>query len=279
MNALAKALGQAPEMGIYSKSEYVTPAIAESWLLKNNANRPVKKSHIKSLAQAMKRGEWMLNGESIKFDHGGNLIDGQHRLQAVVMADVSVPMIVMRNLDPRVFATIDTGVVRGGGDALALKGFPLAFQLSGATKYIIAFETRGTLWNEGGNGIKFTNAQVVETIARHPDLANWVEKTHPARYIVPTSPLAAVCYLSQSKTNGHKVDAFVDALITGAGLSETDPAYLLRERAISARQGINKLTRKGFTALLIKSLNAYRAGRAVKMLKWSSAEQFPEIED
>jgi len=54
----------------------ITPELAQSILKNNNdGNRPLKKDHIKMLTDSIKRGEWMLNGESIAFSESGRLLD------------------------------------------------------------------------------------------------------------------------------------------------------------------------------------------------------------
>lgn len=264
---------------VAAKVEVVSPAIAKLYLQFNTANRPVKKSHVKFLSGAMSRGEWTLNGESIKFDADGNLIDGQHRLLALVAAGCSVPMLVVRNLPSESFSTIDTGVARGGGDVLALTGHALPNHLSAAVKFVIAHEIKGVMWGEGSGTANVSNRQVLDAINRHPGLEPWVVKSHAARFISPSTILAAACYLSSSRSNGHLVDAFLDKFISGANLEEESPVYQLRERLIAARNGQNRFTRKEIAALTVKAINAFRAGRSIKRITWVPArESFPEID-
>lgn len=102
-------------------TELVTPEMASQWLEKNyDKQRPVRVSHIDSLAEAMKRGEWKLNHQPIAFDAYGMLIDGQHRLWAVVMSGCSVQMAVARGVPRNTYATIDVGARRSLSDALGL---------------------------------------------------------------------------------------------------------------------------------------------------------------
>ena len=76
----------------------VTPALAQRWLEKNHpSNRPVAWRRVEAFANDMRMGAWKLTHQGICFDAEGYLIDGQHRLQAVVNADVAVPMLVVRN--------------------------------------------------------------------------------------------------------------------------------------------------------------------------------------
>ena len=76
----------------------VTPALALEWLEKMGANRSVAQRYVEAFARDMRAGEWTLNGETIKFDVQGRLVDGQHRLWAVVQADVTVEMDVARDV-------------------------------------------------------------------------------------------------------------------------------------------------------------------------------------
>lgn len=100
----------------------VSPAIAESWLAKNPNNRNIRKAVIEGYARDMVSGDWLLDGETIKFDTAGRLIDGRHRLSAVLAADVEVPMIVVRGVDPSVMDTVDAGAKRTYADALKIQG-------------------------------------------------------------------------------------------------------------------------------------------------------------
>lgn len=94
----------------------VTPAKAAGWLKMNTINRPVRKQHVARLAQAMKRGEWVANHQAIALN-GSKLIDGQHRLMAVIESGLSfVEMSVIADADTKHFDTIDIGVKRSNAD-------------------------------------------------------------------------------------------------------------------------------------------------------------------
>lgn len=85
----------------------VDPELAERWLARNPNNRNLRRAVVDSYARDMSTGNWVLNGETIKLDVAGRLVDGQHRLSAVVAAEVTVPMIVVRGVDPGVMDTVD----------------------------------------------------------------------------------------------------------------------------------------------------------------------------
>ena len=63
-------------------------------ILKNHTNyRKPNKSRVQAYAKAMKEGSWKLS--DIKFDENGNLVDGQHRLLAVIESDAVVKFAVI----------------------------------------------------------------------------------------------------------------------------------------------------------------------------------------
>lgn len=102
-------------------NETITPAKASQYLLTSKGNRPISRPTVRSYADSMKQGKWMLNGVSIIFDTEGHLIDGHHRLNAVVEAQVPVEMTVCRGVDTKAFTTYDCGLQRRLGQLLAMQ--------------------------------------------------------------------------------------------------------------------------------------------------------------
>jgi len=88
----------------------------------NTTNRPVSRSVVRSFAEAMQRGEWIVTHQGIAFDVNGVLIDGQHRLAAIVEADVPVDLTVFTDVDDGTFDVLDTGKRRNAADVLAIEG-------------------------------------------------------------------------------------------------------------------------------------------------------------
>ncbi len=96
-----------------NKVMVVTPASAKEWLEHTNGkNRLLSKQYVSYLAQEMEAGNWRLTHQGIAFDSQGNLVDGQHRLAAIVKANKSVEMLVTTGLPDGRFPIIDRGVVR-----------------------------------------------------------------------------------------------------------------------------------------------------------------------
>jgi hypothetical protein len=103
---------------MFSTVETITPQIAEEMLRKNDGNRSVREWWVKELAAIIKRGDWVLTHQGVAFAEDGTLVDGQHRLMAVVRANVPVMMAVTRNVQRDAFYVLDIGVKRSVSDIL-----------------------------------------------------------------------------------------------------------------------------------------------------------------
>lgn len=90
----------------------VTPVMARSWLLSNEENRQQRKGHVNSLKGIMGRGEWRPTHQGIAFADNGRLIDGQHRLEAIVSSGLSVPLVVFVNCSLDTFGALDKSLKR-----------------------------------------------------------------------------------------------------------------------------------------------------------------------
>lgn len=88
-----------------------TPELAGKIIEERNPYnyRNISMETVAIFANDMKNGNWKENGECIKFDTNGNLIDGQHRLMAVIQSGIPIEFVVVLDLDTSVADTIDIG--------------------------------------------------------------------------------------------------------------------------------------------------------------------------
>lgn len=114
----------------------ITPALAQKFLAKASSNRSISRATVRRYRDAMSAGEWQLTMETLKFDHDGNLFDGQHRLTACVEAQVPFETYVIQNADPASITSLDTGRRRTNGDYLGIKGISHGVQLASMAKYL-----------------------------------------------------------------------------------------------------------------------------------------------
>lgn len=102
--------------------EKITPAIAASYLQKNTNNRPLNAKRVADIAKEITSGRWQLTHQGIAFARDGRLIDGQHRLTAIVDAGMTVEIMVARDCDEDSFHVIDVGGKRTAADVLSIAG-------------------------------------------------------------------------------------------------------------------------------------------------------------
>ena len=96
----------------------ITPAQAEEFLRLNCTNRDIRPSWVAMLQKMIERGEWKLTHQGIAITNDNRLLDGQHRLRAIVAAGVTVQMNVSFDCDPDTFVVLDGGVKRTAADHL-----------------------------------------------------------------------------------------------------------------------------------------------------------------
>lgn len=132
----------------------ITPEMALDMLSKNSANRRVRQSRVQFYAEQMKKGNWHLTGQTITFDKNGQLLDGQHRLYAIVESEVTLPFLVVTDAEPA--TEYDCGIPRNMQDRLLLGGVNLPDSIMSTNglavvKFCMTIERTGTCSKEGRN--------------------------------------------------------------------------------------------------------------------------------
>jgi hypothetical protein len=255
--------------------ETITPDIAAEMLKCNPRNRPIYKTLVKRLVADMKLARWEFNGDAIRFSDEGELLDGQHRLTAVVQSGTSIAALVIRGLPRGTFATMDTGKLRNGGDTLAVNGEKNARNLAAALAVLDRLMT-GRMEQR----VTYANWQIEELIERYPDIRRSMAVCDRTHRIVPRSIMAA-CHYMFAQRDKVAADAFVEAITKGVNLTAGDPVYLARERLLQNATAKAKLLPDYIAALLIKAWNSQRADSPVRALRYRQQgpqrEAFPVV--
>lgn len=120
----------------------IDPNTAKMMLLSNNMNRRLSQRHVNKLAAEMASGHYMLNGQTIAFSANGKLLDGQHRLNAVIQSGVTVKMAVAYGVEgDRVFQTYDqTALKRGIHQIAEMQGLENAVNITAIARRLVLWE-------------------------------------------------------------------------------------------------------------------------------------------
>lgn len=255
----------------------MNPVLAERILERNNLNRPLRAGRVERYARDMKAGDWRSNGETIKITGDGDLLDGQHRLFAVIEADMTVEMLVVEGLSRDVMPTIDTGAPRAFSDVLAIDHGKNTSSVAAGLRWLYWYEQKprpGT-----PNAVRPTHSELYALLAENtdfPDRASEVAGTKMARRIVPQSILCFV-YALAHRVDAPKAGAWLAMLDAGEGLDAKHPVLQLRERLMANRLTTAKLPALDVCALTVKSWNQYMNGKRTTNLRWTNQEAFPEV--
>jgi hypothetical protein len=257
--------------------ETITPELAAEWLIGNTHNRTLKNEAITKYATDMAAGRWDLNGESFKFNGDGRLLDGQNRLQAVIMSGSSIRAVVVRGIAAEYQETIDVGVPRKLSDVLKLRGEVNVIDLASGITRLWAFEKDP---EESSFNKSPTIHQALAFLESHSGLRQSVAPAEAARKAVGLrgSVGIAMHYITTS-LDAEDAEAFWLRLTYGVELSADDPILLLRTALLADRTGSQRkprMTRAREWAITAKAWNAFREGRKLKLLRWSPGGAHPE---
>jgi len=99
---------------------FMTPELAAQMLSKNERNRPIRKTTVQAYAADMAAGRWEQTHQAIAVDAHGKLLDGQHRLSAVIVAQWSGTMLLATygKSEETMQLPVDRGVRRTAFDVL-----------------------------------------------------------------------------------------------------------------------------------------------------------------
>jgi hypothetical protein len=257
--------------------ETVTPTKAETWLAANKRNRHVNKAWVEDIAAALRRGEYKPLAP-IAFDWNGVLIDGQHRLLAIIESGVTIKLWVAHNVDPDTQQVIDTGRKRRLADELHMQGIPNAALLAAMVVLVYRAEQH-TLRTTSAHP---TIPEGLALLSRHPNLPMSIPAARgvSARLGGPPSIYGFLHYhfaSIESDDAQEDADYFFEHLGTGEGLEPGDPLLALRRLLERARQDpSNTLTQATRMAVFIKAWNAFRSGEPIQKLYWKAGGANPE---
>lgn len=277
---------------ITSEIEFIWPKKAEEMLENNVQNRKVSQNVVDLFARDMANREWELNGESIKFDKNGRLIDGQHRLLAIIKAGVSVQTLVVRGLEPKTIYTQDTGRRRTLKDAFDVEGIKYSSIVPSIIRSHHSLQNYGHNYVGESDGImkkgarSLTNKQALALY--HQDSNTW---DHIAAFtysvcthmsILKTSEVGGI-YAYLYKDLGHSmstIEQFFNEL-TDVTPTSNNTIRLLRKRLLDAKlHPRDTLVPRYRFAIIVRTWNAYLNGENLRILRWDfEAQGMPKFQE
>lgn len=255
----------------------VSPEMAAKWLEGNVLNRPLKQAHVDRLAREMKAGRWQLTHQGIAFDDSGCLIDGQHRLWAVMESQVTVPLRAFYNQPAGNLYAVDNGERRTNLDIL---------NLTGAVGEVTAKDLatlRAMLAGMSARGNTRSACEEGEQLRRHQHAVEFAVKHLGAsgRKGLATAQIRAVIARATYTADEQRLIHFCDVLRSGVPADESDHIILTLRDFLARNQnaGNGESVQRVRYAKTEWALDAYLNGRTSKRLCGSDVELFPLPEE
>lgn len=263
---------------LHFTKQLITPAVATKLIQSNTHNRKISQPVLLRYVADMLNGRWKQDtGETIKISKKGRILDGQHRLHAVVKSGVSNYFYITTGLDEDVFDVIDTGKSRNAADAFTIADIKNSYQLSAILVYFNLLKENKRKGRQVN--LRQTNSELLEQYYEEPlfwqNITNKTAVLYTAfAKILPGSVIGGfLAYLY--KLNPEKAEDFMEQLCTGLNVTNQSIA-LLRNKLMQDRMSPRKMPPSLKMALIIKTWNYYTKGIEVKILKYDTVnEEFP----
>lgn len=260
-------------------TELVTPELAAEWLALNEGNRKPKVAAIRALAEDMINGDWKFNGEPIKFGVSGRLIDGQHRLEAIVRTGLTQTFVVIRNVPEDAQITMDNGARRSFDDFLQFMGESNTRALSATVRNALRESLGDRNENSGRVGERqITYQEMWDFLQDNPGLresARFAKNFARNNMKLPTALLGPLHFLLSS-IDPEDTEAFFERLGTPYGHSENDPISLLRTSLIKDIEATGSRGQRWRRGMVVKAWNLWRDGKTASLLRYSPGGKTPE---
>lgn len=264
--------------------ELITPVIARKMLEGNVDNRKLRKTRVAQYADAMKRGMWDIQNDAITISKTGKLLNGQHRLTAIVESDEACQCLILRGVENETFTVIDSGLSRSVNDALVSAGMGLnATHATPIAKILIALDA----------GINIYDTSACALVQRQ-DVLDYLTKNEEmvqAALIVARRAELAVggirsawgvfVVLAAQKHGMPKVEEFVNLVSDGVGLKPGDSPLALRNWITRQRGSWSRSASRSNIAIYISAFNKWMTDEKVSVVRPSGTtwETFPDIID
>jgi len=254
----------------------VSPQQAMHWLEKNQHNRPLTQSVVDRYARDMLMGRWKLTHQGIAIADDHTIIDGQHRLWAIIEAKLTVIMQVTTGLPLSSQDAIDGGLSRSARDVLALReGIKMETLHMGVSRMIA---------RQLGAEVP-TRTEIIDCFLQHRERIEQAIQMFPhrARYI-RTATIGTVITRAIYTQDATDVARFCRILANGLRSDDDEPqrkddnALLLRKFITGETSAqLGRCLRPTANDVYFKTeraLRAYLDGDRIKSLYAASEELF-----
>lgn len=258
----------------------VTPELAAQWLASNTRNRKVVQSAVDAFVLLLKNGEFRVTHQGPAIAPDGTLLDGQHRLLAVVKSGISVLMNVSLDVPLSAMEAIDTGGcgTRKPHEVIAIADGTRTDMLFRSTVNAAHRIVHGVS-AQGSGRRKLTVADLREAIRVHGDSARSIlgiecGRNHDRITQAPSNGVLTIMH----RIYPEKSLEFSKLLRSGLGMHERHPVHVLRQFVLLRYRPDGGTARDDLADRTFSAFDAFRRGSDRHIVRASSNARAEAIE-
>jgi hypothetical protein len=249
----------------------VGPELAARWLEHNAGNRTISSKHVATLVRAMESGLFRFVADPVRFDGKGRLLDGQHRLTAVIRSKTTQPMLVVAGLESDAQLFMDANRKRSSGDQVKLTlGVGDSSAYAAITRLLIRWDVEDlntrVLTPSPPEVVAFIEENRAE-VDRAVSMAGRVYSGVGGG----SKAVAGATFFMAERKDPVGAHVFWSALASGENLRKGQPEYILRD-ALIRRRTAQRWTPAEEIAAYVRCWNAHRRGANMTRLQISRGE-------
>lgn len=200
------------ESAITVSEEVITPEQARIYLENQESNRHVNLTYVKRLLEDMQQGRWVAKGDTIKFTASGKLVDGQHRLNAVIMYGNPQTFVVLRGYTQESMQVLDIGKSRSASHVGQIVGLDIN------AKHTATINCLSLPYKD----VVRTTPQILEVFQEYEDGIRFACRNYPGTTVTPVAPMKALIAKAYYYENHQRLQEFMEVFCTGFAIEGND---------------------------------------------------------
>lgn len=262
----------------------VSPVEAAEMLKFNTMNRNLKKDVVNLYAEEMRLGKWKeRTGEPIKLNLKGELLDGQHRLAAVIKSGVSIEFMVVSELDSDILPVLDTGRNRSANDIFVINSIKNSSSICAGVRTYITLNSG--IYSPGKSSgstkqkLSTTNSELLKAYKNNVDFwqnsHNFSIHMYKAFNGVLSGSQILGIYAHLYDIDKVMAKDFIYQLCTGTEITNKT-ILIARNVLIKNKLSVKKMTIYYQLIYIFKAWNYFRNGLEVKFIRFDPDAEFPK---
>jgi hypothetical protein len=253
-------------MSARAEIRVMTRDLVDGLLSMNTSNRAIKRTVVDAYKRDIEAGNWIMTNQGIGVSCDSKLIDGQHRLTALVECGYpKVEMLIVWGLNNDAQRCVDQGAKRTMRDVLQLLfNQSLSSTVPAVCNALLRVKNGAFVYGSGG----FTAAEVLRKFEENQDRILAVLSVQEIASFAAPVLAAAVLSMEESPKDEGRIIDFLKSVRDGERLTKTMPAFHLRNYLLFGSCRNRNGTQQGERfAKTRRALQAHLAGLPMNILR------------